>query len=78
MDSDAIQQTLYDITPNELPVIERLAALAEVRRTAHSWISVMVVEARKQGLSWQAIGDALGVTRQAAQQWAQPRANRRY
>jgi hypothetical protein len=48
-----------------LDALTRLAAVGE--RVDWALLSV-VGEARARGLSWQAIGDALGVTKQAAQQ----------
>lgn len=48
-----------------LDALTRLAAVGE--RVDWALLSV-VGEARSRGLSWQAIGDALGVTKQAAQQ----------
>jgi hypothetical protein len=48
-----------------LAALGRLAGIGE--RVDWALLSV-VGEARSQGVSWQAIGDALGVTKQAAQQ----------
>lgn len=43
------------------------AAATEARQESDQWIKWMTDEARSAGASWQQIGDALGVTRQAAQ-----------
>src|SRR5581483_9953774 len=48
-----------------LPALGRLAELGE--RVEWAMLS-LVGESRCQGVTWQAIGEALGVTKQAAQQ----------
>jgi hypothetical protein len=46
--------------------IERLRGLKSADRAVEHWLSEAVGEARRAGESWSAIGEALGVTRQAA------------
>ena len=55
------------ITGSEEP-IERLRALKSADRQVKRWLVEAVIEARKQGRSWSAIGAALGVSKQAAWQ----------
>lgn len=45
-----------------------LAELITLRENVEDAVTVAVVGLRSQGQSWQYIGDALGITRQAAQQ----------
>lgn len=47
--------------------LRALAAANSARKVADNWIAWMADEAKNSGASWQQIGDALGVTRQAAQ-----------
>lgn len=45
----------------------------QIRAKAEDVVRAVVLDARNQGLTWQAIGDALGVTRQAAfQRYGRP------
>lgn len=46
-------------------VLEQLAASADARREIERGESALVRRARMEGFAWQAIADALGVTRQA-------------
>ncbi len=46
--------------------VETLRELAFTRRTVDQLTRIAVADARAGGLSWQEIGDALGITRQAA------------
>lgn len=46
-------------------VLERLAGTAATRRELEREESALVRRARMEGFAWQAIADALGVTRQA-------------
>jgi hypothetical protein len=50
------------------PELSRLQNLAELRELVARSIAFEVEAARGAGRSWQAIADALGVTKQAAQQ----------
>lgn len=47
--------------------IAMFAALNEIRSVAESLIQEAVGEARRDGMTWEQIGDALEVTKQAAQ-----------
>lgn len=51
----------------ELPlgILERLAEAAATRREIEREESALVRRARMEGFAWQAIADALGVSRQA-------------
>lgn len=54
-----------------------LRGLARQRNEKADQIRTVVAEARGEGKSWQAIGDALGVSRQAAaQMYGVPRAGK--
>lgn len=46
----------------------QLIAANELRSVADNWTAQLVTEAREEHWTWAAIGDALEVTRQAAQQ----------
>ncbi|WP_413318636.1 AsnC family protein [Agrococcus sp. 1P02AA] len=48
-----------------LGVLERLAEAAAARREVEREESALVRRARMEGFAWQAIADALGVSRQA-------------
>jgi hypothetical protein len=47
---------------------DRLGAVAEARRLFDGLVEELVEQARGDGSSWEAVGAALGVSRQAAQQ----------
>lgn len=68
MDNDtlnAIARLCNDL--DEIPrLAERMAAAQELLVTADRMIHAYVDEAREGGWTWEQIGDALGVTRQAA------------
>jgi uncharacterized NAD(P)/FAD-binding protein YdhS len=49
-------------------VLERLERAVDHRRKADELVEQLVADARRQGIPWHRIGDALGVTTQAA--WA--------
>ena len=49
-------------------VLVRLEALRDVTRAASEATGAAVAAARAAGVSWQRVGDALGVSRQAASQ----------
>lgn len=48
--------------------MDRLTALAEQRAAIDAAIAAEVAQRRAAGFSWAAIGAALGITKQAAQQ----------
>ena len=48
--------------------VDRLRALKTADQTLERWLTEAIGEARRSGRSWAAIGEALGVTRQAAWQ----------
>lgn len=51
--------------------LDRLEAIAGLRRALDDLADDAALSARKHGASWSVIGDALDITRQAAQQrWA--------
>lgn len=67
-----IEQAMRDLVQRtgsgELTVGAALAATAELREAADRKLFVLVGFARDAGASWAAIGEALGVTTQAAHQ----------
>ena len=46
----------------------QLVAANELRSVANNWVAQLVVDAREEHWAWSEIGDALEITRQAAQQ----------
>ena len=46
--------------------VERIEYLRSLRDAADAWLGEYVQAARKEGMAWQSIADALGVSRQAA------------
>lgn len=46
--------------------IERLKNFLEMDRVWQAYLEVIIRRARRQGYSWQRIGDVLGISRQAA------------
>jgi hypothetical protein len=48
--------------------LDRAAYAAQIAHAAETWTMYYVDEARAAGASWETIGTALGVTRQAVQQ----------
>lgn len=48
--------------------LDRIAYATQILRAGNGWLSEYVDEARRIGLSWDQIGRALGMTRQAAHQ----------
>jgi hypothetical protein len=50
------------------PVLDRLRANAQLRRGAAELERELVASARREGATWQQIADALGMSRQSAQQ----------
>lgn len=55
-------------TASELRAVDRLRLLVGVERGAGAWRGPLVAEARSQGSDWAEIGEALGTSKQAAQQ----------
>ena len=68
-------QTNFEDHPDQGPMmraakaIERITYETETIERAHAGIILDVQTARENGATWQQIGDALGVTRSAAQQY---------
>lgn len=56
------------VTENRETGNDALGDVAKVRADLDEWLRMIVGEARVGGASWQEIGDALGLTRQGAQQ----------
>lgn len=54
--------------PSAAHIFSQLCALNELRSVAGNLIQWRVDDARERGMSWQDIGDALEISRQAAQQ----------
>lgn len=48
--------------------LDRLAYAAQILHAAQTWTDEYVALARDNGHSWQQVGDALGITKQAAHQ----------
>ncbi len=65
--------------PDDDDPLAALRAHADHRRTLETDEEVLVHRARNRGLTWEAIADALGVSKQAVHQkhGGQPRARRR-
>lgn len=59
---------LRSVAADPDPDLRGLTALAAISDAVDVILQASVLEAREKGLTWQAIGDALGMTRQAAQQ----------
>lgn len=64
---------IYDLADTlQLHHVDGLLAavtdLAKLREAADEWLTWTIMDARRAGKTWEAIGEALGVTRQAAQQ----------
>ena len=57
---------LLSLVPGHLPPLERLELLSELAGTAAALIDEDARAARAAGASWSTIGDALGITKQAA------------
>ena len=60
-------QTLDEATSSDDPAVG-LRAVRALKRLQERLEAIHVVNAREQGWSWQAIADALGVSRQAVHQ----------
>jgi DNA-directed RNA polymerase specialized sigma24 family protein len=67
LDTVADFPTLYDATGNDDPAVG-LRAVRAMKRLQERLEAIHVANAREQGWSWQAIADALGVSRQAVHQ----------
>jgi hypothetical protein len=61
-------RTLLDDAERQDDVYELLHALDLAQQTAQSALHTAVKVARERGASWADVGDAFGVSRQAAQQ----------
>lgn len=57
---------LHQIRSTTTSAVERLAVLRKIERALTAETISSVEDALNQGATWQQIGDALGVTRQAA------------
>ncbi len=66
-ENDADLQTLAT-PPSERDALAYVAALARTARLVEDSIRAHVAIARDEDATWQRIGDALGVSKQAAQQ----------
>jgi hypothetical protein len=70
--SDRLAADLQDVTVSIAlkrdDPIDRLRALKAADEEVERWLVEAVADARRAGRSWAAIGDALGVSRQAAWQ----------
>ena len=62
----ALQRTLKSLA--KVAPLQALAVLRELRVHGDEWVSAIVADARRHDVSWSVIGNALGVSRQAAQQ----------
>ncbi len=62
------EQAIVATGAQALPPLERLALAGQVRARAEQVVTLKVVECRASGATWQQVGDALGVSMQAAQQ----------
>ena len=63
MSTSALDENLGSTDP-----LIGLRAVAALRRLTERMENIQVANARRQGLSWAAIANVLGVTRQAVQQ----------
>ena len=70
---DAMRELVRRTDSGELTVGAALAATAALREAADRKLFVLVGFAREAGASWASIGEALGVTTQAAHQRFGPR-----
>ena len=55
---------------DELDPLKRIQSLSASRANVESSLATEMVAAQEAGISWQQIGEAVGITRQAAQQQA--------
>ena len=62
-----------DATDELTSPLDRIEYLRSLRDAADAYLAEYVEAARKEGMAWQSIADALGVTRQAAhERYARP------
>lgn len=70
MEQDELSAAQYDKAVQDMLFaddgIERLRNFLEVQQVWDAYEEVIIRRARNQGYTWQEIGDALGITRQAA------------
>jgi hypothetical protein len=52
--------------------LDQIRAVEEIRSDANTALTLLIVRARAEGLSWAAIGGAAGMSAQAAQKRASP------
>ena len=62
----ALARTVAELSASDPDPIKRITSALEVRRSAEDLLGVTVDAARHVGVTWQAIGDVLGTSRQAA------------
>lgn len=66
--AESFDEHITTLTDIDRPAIERLAASFAVRDEADSLMGTFVTWARKEGATWEAIGAACCMSKQAAQQ----------
>ena len=64
----AVERYMRDLFKMDRPTVERLRDAAALMIHVDASRRALVLQAREEGSSWDTIGDALGITRQAAQQ----------
>ena len=64
--TDALARAVAELSAPASDPVGRITGALEVRRAAESLLGASVDAARAAGVTWQAIGDVLGTSRQAA------------